>query len=146
MKIRNVIPRSAVLLVSFAIISCTRDRPQETVEARIKNQMLLENAGQALVNKILLTEIREGRISNAIESLEFSIDCSVVVLGQQTNDNPRVEEQILRTLRMLKEYRQKFPREIQSLAMTNGSQEAVKESAQNALIIKQAMEILDAVN
>lgn len=145
MKIKNVILKSVVLLLPIAISSCTCDRSKESVDARIKNHMLLENAGQALVNKILLSEIREGRISNAIESLEFSIDCSVVVMGQKTNYNSLNEEQILRTLRMLKEYRQQYPRQSKTPTTANESDEAARESAENAVITKKAVEILDAM-
>lgn len=135
---KNIFVNCLILFVPFAIASCTGKRPQEAADVRVRDAMISERGASALGNRIVLTEIREGRISNAIEALEFSIDCSVVVLGQRTNYNARNQELILTTLRMLKEYRQKYPREIQVPSTTD-------ESKQRVISSRKAEEILDAI-
>jgi len=80
-----------------------------------KNLALLKTLSDALVAKTLLTEIREGRITNAIETIEFSIDCSIVEMANSTNSDAATREQVLQTLRLLKEYRQKYPSKIEAV-------------------------------
>ena len=95
----------------------------------------MKNVGDALASKILLTEIREGRISNAIEVLEFSIDCSVVVMGQATNRDTARQQQTVQVLQMIKQYRDKYPREVQTNVHDSDSIEEIETA-------KRAVEIL----
>jgi hypothetical protein len=87
-----------------------------------KKQMQRENKisavdelGQAVSFKIALAEIREKRITNATETLEFGLDCGVQTLWnlREKSDNS-LKRQIDQQLKMIKLYREKWPRQIES--------------------------------
>lgn len=99
--------------------------------------LLAQTMGDALVDKTLLTEIREGHITNAIEILEFSIDCSVVEMKHSTNCDSATQRQISQTLRLLKEYRHKYPRNNEAV-FGEGD-----ESNQDRKVTEEANEILE---
>ena len=91
----------------------------------------------ALVDKTLLTEIREGRVTNADEMLEFSIDCSIVEMEHSTNCDPATQQRILETLQLLKQYREKYPRKNEAVI---GADDELK---QNLKTTQEASEFLD---
>jgi len=65
----------------------------------------------ALAAKILLTELRAGRATNAMELLEQQIDSSVIVIDGALSDLEADDrEKALDTLRALKDYREQHPR------------------------------------
>jgi hypothetical protein len=88
--------------------------------------------GDALVAKTLLTEIRDGRVTNAIETLEFTIDCSIVAMEHTNNFDAATQEQILHTLRLLKEYRQRYPRKNVAVSNEGDESEQYRKIAQDA--------------
>ena len=94
--------------------NATLGKQQSLVE---KQQCLLlaKTVADALVDKTLLTEIREGRTTNAIEILEFSIDSSIVQMAHSTNWDAATQQEISQTLSLLKQYRQKYPRKIEAI-------------------------------
>jgi len=67
--------------------------------------------GNALEAEILLTELREGRLTNVLELLEQKLDASVIALNNRLSKADESEKQdILQVLRGLKQYRQAHPR------------------------------------
>jgi hypothetical protein len=83
----------------------------ENIKINSHKVILIEKSSEALANQVVLTEIRNGRLSNAIELLEFSLDCSVVYISSSKNQNVDDREHIVRCLKVIKEYRQKYPRQ-----------------------------------
>lgn len=107
---RSLIVLMMMFFTMFATVSCCHNKPRKGATGGLRNFWVLQKTGDALEKKILLTEIREGRLSNAVEAMEFSIDCAVVALW--TNAVTAADPLVLQTLRAIKEYRQKYPREI----------------------------------
>ncbi|MGH7941502.1 MAG: hypothetical protein ACREE6_00285 [Limisphaerales bacterium] len=102
--------------------------------------VLSQTMAHALDDKILLTQIREGRSTNAIELLESSIDLSIIKMARATNGcYSGVEPEISKTLWLLKEYRRKYPRRIGAVT---GKGNELKE---NCKITEEAKEILKHV-
>jgi hypothetical protein len=62
----------------------------------------------------LLTELREGRISNVIETLEFRLDTRVNILDDLKEREKATDEEVLPILRTVKSYRSRFPRQLES--------------------------------
>lgn len=126
------------VLLLLILSSCVQTQheggnaPSQKARAVLFNQAM----GEAIGSKILLTEIREGRISNALESLEISIDSSVVIMGRAINQSDETQREILQALRMVKAYRQQYPREPKALVHDD---EELRESA------KEAQRILESI-
>jgi hypothetical protein len=86
-----------------------------------------------------LGELREGRTSSAVELLEFSVDCLVCTLAKKAvvaDDAGRIL--ILETLRVIKAYRAKWPREVRADLLGGGTEfttnvRSTAEEAQKAL-------------
>ncbi|MFO1511324.1 MAG: hypothetical protein U1F83_00155 [Verrucomicrobiota bacterium] len=81
------------------------------LEAKGKRRKVTQKMGELLHDRTILSEIRQARSSNALESLEFSIDCNVCGLWSQLegiNGSPR--DQALQTLKTIKLYRAQWPR------------------------------------
>ncbi len=72
---------------------------------------LLNAEAEALAARILLDELRAGRLATAMELLEQTVDSGVVAidsLGQKLGSAER--EQAAAALRVLRDYRQRHPR------------------------------------
>jgi hypothetical protein len=100
----------AMLFVLAALVGCSRksDNPQSDI--------LLHAQSEALQAKIVLTELRDGRLTNATELLEMQIDTSVIMIDHSLSKVSGPErEAALGTLRSLKAYREAHPRQREAI-------------------------------
>lgn len=97
-----------------------------------------QEIGNLLANRILLIELRNNRVSNVLEGLEFAIDSSVVILDAKigTVGGP-TEEQALTTLRIIRDYRRENPR-----YTSNARESGSRKGSTNDISLK-AARILD---
>ena len=107
----------SLALAAMLIFGCRQT--ENPILEKQKRLMQAKTLGDALNSKILLTEIREGRITNAIEILEFSIDCSIVEMEHSTNFDAVTRQEAMQTLRALKEYRLVYPRKTEAVIREN---------------------------
>ena len=64
----------------------------------------------AATDVALLNRIRSNNVTNAVDVLETDLDGSVGMLGLYLKNIPKTERvEVLKTLQMVKEYRDKFP-------------------------------------
>jgi hypothetical protein len=108
------------------------------MQSRSKRHRLSETMRELMHDKITLTEIREGRNSNAVESLEFSIDCQVSMLWHQVDGaSGSMRDQALQTLKIIKRYREQWPRNpvADVLASEDLPKEEILATAQEAVKI-----------
>src|SRR5215469_11013471 len=77
-------------------------------------RLLLNTEGEALAARILLEELRAGRLANAVELLEQRIDVSVCAIDRLVKTAlPEEQERTTGALKVLSEYRRRYPRESQ---------------------------------
>ena len=97
---------SATLLVALALTSCSRKAENP------HNIILLRAESDALQAKILLTELRAGRLTNALELLENKMDGSIITIDHSLSKITASERRdpAFGVLRSLKEYRRTHPR------------------------------------
>jgi CheY-like chemotaxis protein len=120
----------------LVLVGCSRksDGPRSDINLRTSD-FLLHAEGDALNAKIVLTELRDGRSTNALELLEMQIDASIVMIDHSLpNVSGAERERALGTLRLLKAYREAHPRQREAViqgadkqdaeALMQGSQEA----------------------
>jgi len=69
-----------ILFVLVVLVGCSRkpDISQRDPQ-REQRDMLLHAQSDALQAKTVLTELRDGRLTNAVELLEMQIDISVIM-------------------------------------------------------------------
>lgn len=99
--------RLATLLLLLLVIGCS-PKTDERYQDMLANQQ-----AETLAAWILLTELREERITNAVELLEMRIDSSVLFLnGSPSNVKASVPERemSLNILQSIKAYRETHPR------------------------------------
>lgn len=105
------------VLLAFAGCSCKSDNPHSAI--------LLRAEADALEAKIVLTELRDGRLTNALELLEMQIDSSIIIVDHSLSKMSDPERNLaLGTLRSLKAYREAHPRQREAVI-----QDADKEDA-----------------
>jgi hypothetical protein len=142
-KMKNMKANIAILAsigLAVVLIACSK-RTENTDAEKMKSYVLWRAQSDGLLARNLLIELREGRITNAIESLEFSIDCSIVQIGTPTNHGASARQEFLPALRLMKDYRQKYPRKSEeAIAGLEGD-----ELRTNLEITKEAGAILDKV-
>ncbi len=99
-----------MLFVLVVLVSCTRksDIPQRDPQRDI----LLRAQSDALEAKIVLTELRDGRLTNALELLEMQIDTSIIMIDHSLSKvSGQERDAALGTLRSIKAYREAHPRQ-----------------------------------
>ena len=142
-NVKNMKANIAILAsIGLAVVLIACSKRTENIDGdKIKNYVRWRALSDGLLARNLLIELREGHVTNAIVSLEFSLDCSIVQIGTPTNRGVSARQEFLPALRLMKEYRQKYPRK---------SEEAIiglegDELRQNLEITKEAEVILDKV-
>ena len=81
------------------------------MNGRDLKEALLSGEAEALAARVVLDELRAGRLANALELLERSLDTDVLVidtLGRQLDAAER--ERAAGTLQVLRDYRERHPR------------------------------------
>jgi hypothetical protein len=122
-----------MLFVLVVLVGCSRksDIPQRDPQRDI----LLQAQSDALEAKIVLTELRDGRLTNATELLEMQIDTSVIMIDHSLSKVSGPErEAALGTLRSLKAYREAHPRQREAVIQDADKQdaEALLQASQEA--------------
>jgi hypothetical protein len=102
---------------------------------RDRHLMLLNAQAEALTARILLDELRAGRSANALELLERQLDTGVLAMQKFSESaGPSEREPVLRTLRVLRDYRRRHPRKTE--AVIEGDEDGLplaREKAQEIL-------------
>jgi hypothetical protein len=112
--------RLATLFLLLALAGCSR-QPENPQRA-----MLLRAQADAAEARILLTELREGRVTNAVELLETQMDTAIIQIDRSLAKVSGPErDTALAILRFLKEYRTAHPRQREAVL-----REVTKEDAE----------------
>ncbi|MEI2724701.1 MAG: hypothetical protein V9H26_14515 [Verrucomicrobiota bacterium] len=116
-----------ILLLLMVLVGCSRRSDISQRDPR--RDILLHAQADALASKIVLTELRDGRLTNALELLEVQIDTSVIMIDHSlTNLSGPEREAALGTLRSLKAYREAHPRQREAVI-----RDADKEGAESLI-------------
>jgi hypothetical protein len=102
-----------ILFVLAVLVGCSRtpDISQRNPQ-REQRDMILHAETDALYAKTVLTALRDGQQTNALELLEMQIDTSVIMIDHSlTNLSGSERESALGTLRIFKAYREAHPRQ-----------------------------------
>ena len=76
-----------------------------------RHRVLVAAQGEALAVRIILEELRAGRVANALELLEQQLDTSLLTIQSLARDAELADrEQSENSLRIVREYRQRHPR------------------------------------
>ena len=112
----------------FGSLWANRNLQKQLRGARSSNS---EN--QAYSYLAILTELRKGTTTNVINLMEYSLDCDVCKLWQNRSqmDAPTLDRANL-TLKQIKQYRQKHPREVNGNSNVGISMEDIQATAQEA--------------
>lgn len=127
---RHLIAISFVLVV---LVGCSRK--SDVCRRDLQRDILLHAQSDALEAKIVLTQLREAHLTNALELLEMQIDTSVIMIDHSlTNLSGAEREEALGTLRSLKAYREAHPRQQEAVIQDAEKQdaEALKQASQKA--------------
>jgi hypothetical protein len=125
-----------ILFVLMVLVGCSRkpDISQRDPQ-REQRDILLHAQSDALQAKIILTQLRDGHLTNALELLEMQIDTSVIMIDHSlpSLSGPQRDE-ALGTLRSLKAYREAHPRQQEAVIQDTDKQdaEALKQASQKA--------------
>ena len=108
-----------------ALVSCSRKSDNQQSGISPQSDILLHAQSEALQAKIVLTELRDGRLTNATELLEMQIDTSVIMIDHALSKVSGPErEAALGTLRSLKTYREAHPRQREAVIQDADKQDA----------------------
>ena len=131
LHLHSLIPTLCVLLT---LVGCSRKADNGHSDVNPHRDYLLHAQVDALCAKDVLTELRDGHSTNALEMLEMQIDSSVIIIDHSlTNLSGWERDSALGTLRVLKAYREAHPRKHEAVF-----QDVDKENA--ALLIQGAEE------
>ena len=119
----------ATSFVILALVGCSRE------SANPHSDILLHAQADAVEAKIVLTELRDGHLTNALELLEMRIDTSVIIISHSVSNISGAERGMaLGTLRSLKAYRETHPRQQEAVIQDAEKQDAetIIQASQNA--------------
>ena len=86
------------------------------MDASDRSRMLLNVEAEALAARILLDELRCGRVEAALELLEQKVDVSVCAIERMASDaQPQERERAADTLKVLSDYRHRHPRDTEGM-------------------------------
>jgi hypothetical protein len=85
-------PLRILTTVLFALAGLV-GRSRKVVNPR--SSLLASAQAEAMAAKIVLTELREGRLTNALELLEQQIDCSIIAIGSSLSKVSEPEREIV---------------------------------------------------
>ena len=114
----------ATMVVLLVITGCSRKTQNP------HSGVLLNAQANALEAKIALTELRAGRVTNALELLEQKIDSSVIIIDHSLSKvADRERDAALGTLRALKAYREAHPRQREAIIPDVDTKEMAQEAS-----------------
>jgi hypothetical protein len=125
-----------ILFVLVVLVGCSR-KP-DVSQRDPQRDILLHAQSSALEAKIVLTELRAGRLTNALELLEMQIDTSVMMIDHSLSKFSGPErEAALGTLRSLKAYREAHPRQREAVIQDADKEdaEAIMQASQKTSLI-----------
>ena len=106
----------SALFVLLALVGCSRNSDNRHSDLNPRRDYLLYAEADALCAKDVLTELRDGHSTNALEMLEMQIDSSVIIIDHSlTNLSGWERDSALGTLRVLKTYREAHPRQREAI-------------------------------
>jgi hypothetical protein len=132
---------ATILFVLVVLVGCSpKPDISQRDPQREQRDILLHAQSDALQAKIVLTQLRDGNLTNALELLEMRIDTSVMIIDHSlpSLSGPQRDE-ALGTLRLLKAYRDTHPRQQEAVI-----QDADKEDA--AAVIQASQEATRILN
>lgn len=101
-----------MFVMLLALVGCSRNSHNPHSDINPRRDFLLHAQTDALCAKDVLTELRDGHSTNALEMLEMQIDTSVIIIDHSlTNLAGWDRDSALSTLRVLKAYRAEHPRQ-----------------------------------
>lgn len=104
MRVSFLVHSLFISLLLVCVNGCSRKTDPQV-------RLLRDAQADALKARILLTELRAGRMTNAEELLEQELDVSIVTIDKfRTNVSDSDQSNALATLRTLKAYREEHPR------------------------------------
>ncbi|HEY5041254.1 MAG TPA: hypothetical protein VIK53_04570 [Verrucomicrobiae bacterium] len=115
-----------ILFVLVVLVGCSRkpDISQRDPQ-REQRDMILHAEMDALYAKTVLTALRDGQQTNALEFLEMQIDTSVILIDHSlTNRSGSDRDGAMSTLRLLKAYREAYPRKQEAVLPSADKQDA----------------------
>jgi hypothetical protein len=112
------------VLLALIGCSCKSDHPRGDINP--SRDYLLHAQTDALQAKIVLTELRDGHLTNALELLEMQIDTSIVMIDSLSHVPGPERDAALDTLRVLKAYREAHPRQREAI-LQDADKEDVEE-------------------
>ena len=103
------------------------------LQKKLERTRLSNTEVEAYAYLVILTELREGTTTNVINLMEYSLDCDVckLWLHRSQMDASTLERANL-TLKQIKQYRQKHPREVDNHSGSGISREEIQTTAQEA--------------
>jgi hypothetical protein len=126
----------AASFFALCLVSCSRE-PATRYSDKLYGDTILHAEADALQAKIVLIELREGHRTNALELLESQIDTSVIMLDQSlTNLSGTERDSALGTLRLLKAYREAYPRQQEAAIQGADKKNIVGLSSSQTIVAK----------
>jgi hypothetical protein len=103
------------LLALIHLGGCSREAdqtPRQLSDQYARSGLALREGAHALELSIILSDLREGRVTNAMELLEQRLDTAVIALGTSMPKIDTTEQQRAQgVLHAVKGYRMKYPRQ-----------------------------------
>lgn len=133
-RTRRVLRQYAALLSVLAVTSCTpRDDGHSVAEVYQGSARLLYAESAALEAETILSSFRGGDERVALESLEGGIDSAVCRIWDLSSDAPeRDRQRAMTTLRIIRAYRQKYPRQLRLSHLDGHLADAVRKTSRRA--------------
>jgi hypothetical protein len=132
LHMRNFVSTSFVVL---ALVGCSCKSEAPHSDRNPLSDMLLHAQTEGLEAKIVLNELRDGHVTNALELLEMNIDTSVIMIDHSLSKVSGPErEAALGTLRVLKAYREAHPRQREAVLQDadKADEQVISRGAQKA--------------
>jgi hypothetical protein len=113
--------KGILLITTLAglIIIVALAHSREVLKLRIRSLLLSQSQAELLENKVLLEQLRTGGLTNALELLEMKFDNDVVLLSSaRKGSESNVSNEVAVTLKIAKDYREKYPRKREAVIET----------------------------
>ncbi|MGA2747367.1 MAG: hypothetical protein ABSG59_01215 [Verrucomicrobiota bacterium] len=102
--------------VSAVVVVSAFSYQAHVQKEKLNNFVFSEKAAEVLGNMVILQQLRQNQQSNALELLEMNIDSGMIILEKAPHRlSPTVLENINESIRLLKQYRQTYPRKKESI-------------------------------